>query len=195
MDNYFNKLNDHLFTSLSKSEILKTSIWGESSQFIRLNNSKVRQTGIIDDLSFSLSLISDEKQVSCSTTLNGNLDYDTVHLSNILNSLRADIAVIITPISALKVPTNIAKAGVGSGPTRSTSNPIEENPEDITGSKTYPDNLVSFPITTRFILSFLDNIYPADLAILRQVSGVIGSILTFERIPSVPNNLTIWPFI
>ena len=42
---------------------------------------------------------------------------------------------------------------------------------------------------------FLDNIYPADLAILRQVSGVIGSILTFERIPSVPNNLTIWPFI
>ena len=86
MDNYFNKLNDHLFTSLNKSEILKTSMWGESSQFIRLNNSKVRQTGIIDDLSFSISLILDERQVSCSTTLNGNLDYDMIHLSNILNS-------------------------------------------------------------------------------------------------------------
>ena len=57
MNNYFNKLNDKLFSALNSEEILKTSMWGESSQFIRINNSKVRQTGIVDDLSFSLGLI------------------------------------------------------------------------------------------------------------------------------------------
>ena len=91
MDKYFNELNDNLFDLLNEKEILKTSMWGENSQFIRLNNSKVRQTGIIDDLSFSLSLISNERQISCSTTLNGKYDFDMVHLSKILESLRSDI--------------------------------------------------------------------------------------------------------
>ena len=71
MDKYFNELNDNLFDLLNEKEILKTSMWGENSQFIRLNNSKVRQTGIVDDLSFSISLISNERQVSCSKTLIG----------------------------------------------------------------------------------------------------------------------------
>ena len=31
---------------------------------------------IIDDMSYSISLISNNRQVSCSTTLNGNFDYD-----------------------------------------------------------------------------------------------------------------------
>ena len=48
---------------------------------------------IIDDLSFSLSLISNERQVSCSTTLNGKYDFDMVHLSKILESLRSDIKI------------------------------------------------------------------------------------------------------
>ena len=91
MDKYFNELNDNLFDLLNEKEILKTSMWGENSQFIRLNNSKVRQTGIVDDLSFSISLISNERQVSCSTTLNGEYDFDRAHLSKILESLRSDI--------------------------------------------------------------------------------------------------------
>ena len=73
MDKYFNIINEYLFSLLNKEEILKTSLWGENSQFIRLNNSKVRQTGIIDDMSYSISLIFNNRQVSCSTTLNGNI--------------------------------------------------------------------------------------------------------------------------
>jgi len=92
MDNYFNKINEYLFSLLNETEILKTSMWGESSQFIRLNNSKVRQTGIIDDMSYSLALIFNSRQVSCSTTLNGNFVYDRKHLQNILNALRDDIS-------------------------------------------------------------------------------------------------------
>ena len=91
MNNYFKTINEYLFVLLKKDEILKTSIWGENSQFIRLNNSKIRQTGIIDDMSYSISLIFNNRQVSCSTTLNGNFEHDKNHLSNILNSLRDDI--------------------------------------------------------------------------------------------------------
>ena len=58
MNKYYKELNDYIFSKLSKDEILKTGMWGENSQFIRMNNSKVRQTGVIDDMSYSISLIS-----------------------------------------------------------------------------------------------------------------------------------------
>ena len=88
MDNYFNKLNDHLFTSLSKDEILKTSLWGESSQFIRFNNSKVRQTGLIDDLSFSMILICNNRKTSISMTLTGNTDTDKLLIISYLEKFK-----------------------------------------------------------------------------------------------------------
>ena len=37
MNNYFDKLNTSLFSMLNKEEILKTGMWGENSQCIRLN--------------------------------------------------------------------------------------------------------------------------------------------------------------
>ena len=43
MDNYFNKINEYLFSLLTSEEILKVGMWGETSQFIRLNNSKISQ--------------------------------------------------------------------------------------------------------------------------------------------------------
>ena len=50
MNEYFNKINNTLFKNLKGNEILKTSVWGENSQFIRVNGAKVRQTGIVNDL-------------------------------------------------------------------------------------------------------------------------------------------------
>ena len=58
---YYNDLNSYLFSLVTKDEIIKTSMWGENSQFIRLNNSKVRQTGIVNDLSYSIALISNKR--------------------------------------------------------------------------------------------------------------------------------------
>ena len=90
-NDYYNDLNSYLFSLLNKDEIIKTSIWGENSQFIRLNNSKIRQTGIVNDLSYSITLIANKRQVSSSFTLNGNINYDKGLLKTILKSLRDDI--------------------------------------------------------------------------------------------------------
>ena len=91
MNDYFNKLNDKLFSALNNDEILKTSMWGENSQFIRVNNSKVRQTGIVDDLSFSLGLISNKRQISQSLTITGHFETDKDKLLSILSNLKNDI--------------------------------------------------------------------------------------------------------
>jgi predicted Zn-dependent protease len=92
MDQYFNQLNQFIFSLLSKDEILNNSMWGENSQFIRINNSKIRQTGIVKDLSYSMQLISHKKQVSYSSTITGILDTDKSTLESILNKLRLDIS-------------------------------------------------------------------------------------------------------
>ena len=91
MNEYFNKLNKALFSTLTNEDILKTSMWGENSQFIRINNSKVRQTGIVEDLSFSMGLISDKRQISQSLTITGKFDTDKNRLISVLNKLKSDI--------------------------------------------------------------------------------------------------------
>ena len=91
MDKYFNELNNTLFSLLTKEEILKNSMWGENSQFIRINNSKIRQTGIVKDLSYSMTLIANKRQVSHSLTITGVFDTDKIQLKSILNKLREDI--------------------------------------------------------------------------------------------------------
>ena len=91
MDKYFNTLNSTLFCLLTEDEILKNSMWGENSQFIRINNSKIRQTGIVKDLSYSMTLIANKRQVSHSLTITGILDTDKKQLESILNKLRKDI--------------------------------------------------------------------------------------------------------
>ena len=91
MNDYFNKLNDFLFSLLSDNEIIKVGLWGESSQFIRFNNSKIRQTGIVDDMSYSICLIHNKRQVAASSTITGNFSSDQLNISSILEALRNDI--------------------------------------------------------------------------------------------------------
>jgi predicted Zn-dependent protease len=59
MKQLFNQLSDKLLTSLTEAEHLKMSINGENSQFIRFSQSKIRQSGFVDDASLSISLIKD----------------------------------------------------------------------------------------------------------------------------------------
>ena len=91
MDKYFSKLNNFLFSSISDNEILITNFSGENSQFIRFNNSKVRQTGIVDDLNFSMMLLCNNRKCSISMTLKGNENNDKLLLESYLNKLRDDI--------------------------------------------------------------------------------------------------------
>ena len=94
MNKYFNQLNDSIFSTLKSGEVLKTSMWGENSQFIRINNAKVRQTGIVNDLSYSMTLIYNKRQTSHALTITGILDSDKEKLIEILNKLRSDITQI-----------------------------------------------------------------------------------------------------
>ena len=94
MNNYFDKLNTSLFSLLNKGEILKTGMWGENSQFIRINGAKIRQTGIVSDLSYNMALISNKRQTSYSLTITGIFETDKSKLALILNKLRDDITQI-----------------------------------------------------------------------------------------------------
>jgi len=91
MNKYFSLLNNYVFSLLTKEEILITNIDGENSQFIRFNNSKVRQTGIVDDMSFSMILIWNNKKTSLSMTLTGSESNDKLLIQSFLNKLRENI--------------------------------------------------------------------------------------------------------
>ena len=91
MNNYFEQLNKNLFSILNDGEILKTGMWGENSQFIRINGAKIRQTGIVNDLSYSMTLISNNRQASHSLTITGKIETDKNRLLSVINKLREDI--------------------------------------------------------------------------------------------------------
>ena len=57
MKDLFNKCTEKLFASLKDGEILKVTFFGENSQFIRINNAKIRQSGYIEDADLTITLI------------------------------------------------------------------------------------------------------------------------------------------
>ena len=91
MEILFNQITEKLLDHLHNSEKMKLSINGENSQFIRFSKSKVRQSGLVDDASLSISLIKDEKTCNSSFTLTGNIDEDTKIAFNELERMRAEV--------------------------------------------------------------------------------------------------------
>ena len=84
MENKFKSLSKKLFSQLKKDEILTVSFVGENSQFIRLNNAKIRQTGLVDDAEIKLKMIANNRTCSGSFTLSGD---DGVDLSRGLSEI------------------------------------------------------------------------------------------------------------
>ena len=76
MEKLFNQLIEQLLNNLQNGEQMKLSIDGENSQFVRFSQSKVRQSGLVDDASLNISLIKDGRTCSSSFTLFGNLEED-----------------------------------------------------------------------------------------------------------------------
>ena len=52
MENVFKTLCTGLFAELKNDELLTLSFCGENSQFIRINNATIRQTGFVDDATY-----------------------------------------------------------------------------------------------------------------------------------------------
>lgn len=91
MEMIFNQIAEILFNELSDGETLSLSFKGENSQFIRLNNASVRQTGLVDDAYLGLRLINMHRTCSGIVTLSNNIDEDRGRVVEELNRLRAEL--------------------------------------------------------------------------------------------------------
>ena len=72
MENKFKSISKTLFSLINASEVLTVSFTGEESQFIRVNNAKIRQTGIVTDADIHIKMISNGRTCTGSFTLSGN---------------------------------------------------------------------------------------------------------------------------
>lgn len=94
MENNFYQVGEKLVQQLVNDEKLKISFGAESSQFIRFNGAKVRQTGLVDDAAISMELISNGRTTSGSITVSGNVEQDYQNALNELLRLRNDVSQI-----------------------------------------------------------------------------------------------------
>jgi len=91
MESLFNKISDALLSELNKNEHLKLSFSGENSQFIRINDHKVRQAGFVQDRNLTLNLISNSRTCSGSITLSGDLEVDLINAKAEFERLRNEV--------------------------------------------------------------------------------------------------------
>ena len=90
MENQFKSLLKNLFSLLNKGEVLTASFTGEESQFIRINNAKIRQTGLVDDADIQLRMIANNRTCSGSFTLSGDENIDLSRGEFEINRMRLE---------------------------------------------------------------------------------------------------------
>jgi predicted Zn-dependent protease len=87
----FNQLSDQLIANLKSGEQLSLELSGEQSQFIRFNEARVRQTGVVDDATVTLRLINNERTAYASFPCTGTLAIDLASGLANLDYLRQEI--------------------------------------------------------------------------------------------------------
>ena len=108
MENKFKSLSKKLFSELKKDEILTVSCTGENSQFIRLNNAKIRQTGLVDDADIQLKMIANNRTCTGSFTLSGDSVIDLSRGKSEIERMRLESKEI------LEDPYIVMPSGTGS---------------------------------------------------------------------------------
>ena len=88
---YFRELSARLFESLPQQEVLLLNYHGEASDFVRLNSSRVRSAGHVDQHSLHLDLIQDERVAGATLQLSGNAGQDLEQASYMLQRLREQL--------------------------------------------------------------------------------------------------------
>ena len=91
MEQIFKKISDKLYSDLKKDENLTLSLHGENSQFLRVNNAKVRQTGLVNNADLAFDFIYNNRNCQGQITLSGDYRNDYQRASEELNRLRAEI--------------------------------------------------------------------------------------------------------
>ena len=88
MQDYFRQLSQKLFSLLSGDEVLLLNFAGEKSDFVRLNQNKIRQAGNVVQQRLHLTLISNQRQSEATIDLSVILNDDIKHAEAVLLQLR-----------------------------------------------------------------------------------------------------------
>jgi predicted Zn-dependent protease len=91
MQNYFNGLADFLTAKLTGDEVFTLGYGGEDSDFVRFNESKIRQAGHVQQKHLSLDLIIGSRHATGVTTLSGVAEDDQSRLTELLADLRQKV--------------------------------------------------------------------------------------------------------
>lgn len=91
MQSKISSLCENLLSDITTGENLAITYNGENSQFIRFNNAKVRQAGMVEQGFINLSLVANQRRASTSITISTQHDADLLLLQQALQQLRAEI--------------------------------------------------------------------------------------------------------
>ena len=94
MQNYFNNLIKVANTACHSKELCLLNISGEYSDFVRFNQSKIRQAGSVEQAYLNISLISNQRQCNHSFSLSHNQKQDSQKIIEIIASLRNTLSVL-----------------------------------------------------------------------------------------------------
>ena len=90
----FNSICSQVFDSLKETEQLTIYFEGENSQYFRFNDSKLRQSGIIEDYAVTISIFNGKKSLQSSTTISADIDSSVNNLINEVSALREPLELI-----------------------------------------------------------------------------------------------------
>jgi predicted Zn-dependent protease len=88
----FDTLIDHVRARLSPGEDFTAWFQGETSDFVRMNQGKVRQPGSVAQRTLSIDLIRGQKHASAATAISGDSILDRERVDSMLGTLRASLA-------------------------------------------------------------------------------------------------------
>lgn len=90
----YNTICSQVYNTLKEGEDLTIYMEGENSQYFRFNDSKIRQTGIIEDYNVTLSLYHGKKSLQATTTVSSDIDYSVKNLISEIDGLREPLSLI-----------------------------------------------------------------------------------------------------
>ena len=94
MEEYFRELSDTLCAGLPAGEVLLLNYQGEVSDFVRLNQNKIRQAGNVRQQTLHLDLIHHGRGTSTSLPLSGRLEDDLSQAQRALSRLREQLPLL-----------------------------------------------------------------------------------------------------
>ena len=89
MEHYFKAISSYIISKKEVSEEVTITMSGEKTQFVRFNQSKIRQGSDIHQLNLSIAIQKDEKEYSYDFTITGNATMDNSKVDDIYKICRS----------------------------------------------------------------------------------------------------------